>query len=149
MLRIVKLLDVVLMTIPLAAVWYLYYASRIHQPFYGQGNWAVIFLFCVLFYVFGRIYDAFLVSVYRISEMIYSQVLAVAMSDAMMFIVLWILTRRFPNILPALCALAVQYVFAAVWSVFAHNWYFKTFERKKCAIIFNTEEGTENLINEY
>lgn len=39
-----------------------------------------------------------------------------------MFLILWLLMRRFPNLLPALGTLAVQIVLAALWSALAHKW---------------------------
>ena len=71
-LWIVKLVDVLLVTIPFAMCWYMYYAVRIDTPFQWKGNALIVFLFVVLFFVYGRIYDAFHVSLNRISEMIYS-----------------------------------------------------------------------------
>lgn len=37
-LRIVKILDAVLVTIPFALCWYLYYAKHIASPFYAKGE---------------------------------------------------------------------------------------------------------------
>lgn len=80
-LRIVKILDAVLVTIPFALCWYLYYAKHIASPFYAKGDCLVVALFFVLFIMFGRVYDAFLMSMYRISEIVYAQFLAAAVSD--------------------------------------------------------------------
>ena len=72
-LRMIKLLDAVLVTIPFAMCWYLYYAKRVASPYYAKGDYLVVALFFVLFIIFGRVYDAFLMSMQRISEIIYEQ----------------------------------------------------------------------------
>ena len=77
-LRMIKLLDAVLVTIPFAMCWYLYYAKRVASPYYAKGDYLVVALFFVLFIIFGRVYDAFLMSMQRISEIIYEQFLAAA-----------------------------------------------------------------------
>ena len=59
-LRMIKLLDAVLVTIPFAMCWYLYYAKRVASPYYAKGDYLVVALFFVLFIIFGRVYDAFL-----------------------------------------------------------------------------------------
>ena len=59
-LRLVKVLDAVLITVPFALVWLCYYAERTWAPFYRKGNWAVIGLFLLLYAMFGKVYDAFL-----------------------------------------------------------------------------------------
>ena len=47
LLRIVKVLDAALITIPFALCWYLYYAERVYSPFYSKGNILVVALFFV------------------------------------------------------------------------------------------------------
>lgn len=55
-LRMIKLLDAVLVTIPFAMCWYLYYAKRVASPYYAKGDYLVVALFFVLFIIFGRVY---------------------------------------------------------------------------------------------
>lgn len=57
-LRLLKLLNVILMTVPFAVCWFAYYAERIAEPFYNMGNWLVIALFFALYIAFGRVYGA-------------------------------------------------------------------------------------------
>lgn len=96
-LRMIKLLDAVLVTIPFAMCWYLYYAKRVASPYYAKGDYLVVALFFVLFIIFGRVYDAFLMSMQRISEIIYEQFLAAAVSDFIMYIVIWLLSSTCPT----------------------------------------------------
>ena len=148
-LRLIKLMNVLLIATPFALCWYLYYGPRIASPFYFWGDMMMLGLFLFLYIMFARIYDAFLVSVNRISEMIYSQGLATLISDGIMFIVIWLLTKDFPNPLWGLAALATQLVLATLWSVVAHKWYYHSFPPKKSAIIYDRRYGMETLIQEY
>lgn len=148
-LRIIKALAVVLAATPFAVCWYAYYAERIYVPFYSKGNLLIIALFVVLYVIFARIYDAFLVSVNRISEMVYSQGLAALLADGIMYLVIWLLMRRIPNILPGLAALAAQILLSVFWSVSAHQWYYAIFPPKRSAIVFDKRYGIERLIREY
>lgn len=101
-LRMIKLLDAVLVTIPFAMCWYLYYAKRVASPYYAKGDYLVVALFFVLFIIFGRVYDAFLMSMQRISEIIYEHFLAAAVSDFIMYIVIWLLSSTCPTFFLAL-----------------------------------------------
>ena len=148
-LRVIKILNIVLVTLPFAFAWMMYYAERTYSPYFAKGNYLVIALFLVLYVVFAHVYDAFQISYNRISELIYSQVLAAVIVDAIMYVVIWLLTKFLPAIWPLLIALVVQGVFAAVWSLLAHRWYFAVFSAKKTAVIYDQCEGTENLLNEY
>jgi len=149
LLRIVKIADAVLVTIPFALCWLLYYASRVDSPFYAKGNVLMIALFFVLYIIFGRVYDAFLMSMNRISETIYSQALAAMVADGIMYIVIWLLSKHLPNLLPGIVAIAGQIALAAVWAYNAKHWYFKTFKPQRTAIIYDERTGMTKLIEEY
>ena len=148
-LRMIKLLDAVLVTIPFAMCWYLYYAKRVASPYYAKGDYLVVALFFVLFIIFGRVYDAFLMSMQRISEIIYEQFLAAAISDFIMYIVIWLLSKHLPNILPGVAALVGQVIMASIWAYNAHHAYFKTFPPQATAVIYDTRRGMERLIGKY
>lgn len=146
-LRLIKLLNVVLVALPFVLCWNLFYSEGV--PYYRMGHLAVIAVYVFLYVLFARIYDAFLVSVNRISEMVYSQGLAVFLSDAIMFVVIWLLKRHFPKLWPGLLTLCEQLILSVVWSVFAHKWYYKSFPPKKSAIIYGRRYGIEGLIQDY
>ena len=148
-LRIIKIMDAVLVTVPFALCWYLYYAKHIASPFYAKGDYLVVALFFVLFVIFGRVYDAFLMSMQRISEIVYAQFLAAAVSDFIMYIVIWLLSKHLPNILPGVAALIGQVILAAVWAFNAHHAYFKIFPPQATAVIYDTRQGMEKLIGKY
>ena len=48
-LRIVKALNLVMMTMSFAFIWYTFYAKNIRSPFYNKGNWLVIAIFMVAY----------------------------------------------------------------------------------------------------
>ena len=149
LLRIVKVLDAALITIPFALCWYLHYAERVYSPFYSKGNILVIALFFVAYITFGRIYDAFRMSMQRVSEVIYAQFLAAGASDLLMYVVIWLLTKHLPNILPGVAALAGQILLAVVWAFGANKWYFSTFPPQETAVIYDVRHGMEKLISQY
>ena len=129
-LRIVKLLNVFLLTIPFAFCWYWVYAKKLSDPFYEKGNWLILFLFAASYIAYGRLYDGFKISLSRISELIGSQTLAVIIADGILYIVTALLFKGIPPILPLAATLAAQILLSALWCKFAHRWYFKAFEAK-------------------
>ena len=148
-LRIAKMIDAIMITVPFAMCWYLYYAERIDAPFYAKGNWLVIALYFVLYITFGRIYEAFRISMSRISEIIYSQALAFLVSDGIMYIVIWLLSKHLPNVIPGCAAIAGQLIFGSVWALLAHRWYFFVFPARDTAIIYDMRKGMTDLIESY
>ena len=56
MLKIAKIIDLVMITIPFALCWELYYSYQVYAKFGWKGNWAMIGLFAVLFFLLGKVY---------------------------------------------------------------------------------------------
>lgn len=149
MLKFVKFVDLVMITIPFAACWYGYYSYQVYAKFGWKGNWAIIGLFAVLFFLLGKVYDAFWMSLQRISELIYGQVLAAMATDGILYIVICLMSRRLCNILPGIAAIVGQVVMASIWAKCAHRWYFRTFPPQPTAVVYDVRHGLEKLINEY
>lgn len=148
-LRIVKCLDAVLLTIPFAACWIVWYAPETVSPYYSRGNWLIIAIYLALYVIYGRVYEGFMVSIYRISEMVYSQALAAFLSDAILYLVIWLLTKSLPAVWPLLLAFAGQILLAAVWAYCVHRWYFAVFPPRKTVIVYDERRGMEDLIGQY
>ena len=151
MLKIVKLIDLAMITIPFAACWYGYYSYQVYAKFGWKGNWAMIGLFAVLFFLLGKVYDAFWMSLQRISELIYGQMLAAMATDGILYIVICLMSRRLCNILPGIAAIVGQVVMASIWAKCAHSWYFRTFPPQPTAVVYdvrmtlNVEECLSDL----
>lgn len=148
-LRLVKLLNIILLTIPFALCWYFYYAKQVQNINLNLANGLMILLYLILYITFARIYDAFFVSMYRIREMVYSQVLAACIADGIIYIVITILAGRFTNLLPGIAAIILQVFFSAMWSYFGYKWYFDTYPPKKTIIVYDLREGMDKLIEQY
>lgn len=148
-LRAIKLLNLILITAIFAGIWFFAYANEIEDPFYVKGNWVIIVLFAVIYFLYGRTYDAFMVSLSSISEKFYSQVLACLFTDGIMYFVILLLTRRWPRIWPMFVCLLVQMGASYLWSNFSFHWYFKAFPAKKTAIIYEQVNELKDTIDEY
>ena len=146
---IVKLGNVALITLPFLVVWFHFYADRTASPYYYWGNWVVVALFFVLYILFCRIYDGFLISINRISEIVYSQALSLVISDFLLYAVICLLSKRLVNPLPLFGALVVQVLLSGLWAYYAHRWYFSKFPAKRTAVIYDVREGLERLVEEY
>lgn len=149
LLRLLKLFNVLLITIPFAWGWFNYYAQHMALPFYDRGNWVVVALYAVLYMIFGRVYGGFWISLNRISESVYSQALAVMMTSGIMYVVTFLLERQLPNIWPVLAAFAVQLVLSGLWSMAAHVAYYILFPATKTIIVYDERQGMEKLIQDY
>ena len=149
MLRVAKILNVLMIELPFAVCWFLYYSNQVYAKFAWKGNLAILGLFFVLYIALGKIYDAFLMSMRRISELVYGQILGAMATDGILYIVICLMSAGLCNLLPGIAAIAGQLVMAGIWAALAHKWYYKTFPPQKTAIIYDVRNGMEKLINEY
>lgn len=149
LLRLLKLLNVFLITMPFAWGWFNYYAQHMALPFYDRGNWVIVALYAVLYMIFGRVYGGFWISLNRISESVYSQALAVMMTSGIMYVVTVLLERQLPDIWPVIAAFAVQLVLSGIWSMAAHVAYYILFPATKTIIVYDERQGMEKLIQDY
>ncbi|HJE96898.1 MAG TPA: sugar transferase [Ligilactobacillus acidipiscis] len=149
LLQLVKVLNLLIMTGIFAGTWYLFYANTIVDPFYNLGNWVVIGIFATIYFFYGRTYDAFVVSLTSVSEKVYSQALSCLFTDAIMYIIIGVLTRHVPNVFPILSCFLVQVFCSYLWSVSSYKWYFKRYPARRTAIVYNQENSLQQMIDEY
>lgn len=142
------LLDAVLPllnTAAFAVCWYAYYEKWLYLTFEGYGDYMVIGFFCALYTVFVHLYGGFDLLTSRVSELIYSHVISLAMTGFFMFVVLWMLIRaHVPHILPLLLCLAVCAAFSALWSLIASRLTDKIVPAKKTVLIYDNKEAYKN-----
>ena len=146
--RLIKLANPLLMTLVFGWIWFMFYADNIVDPFYDQGNWAVIILFGIIYTSYARMYDSFMISMAKRSEIIYSQSLALLIADALMYGLFFILMRRVPNLLPMLLLVALQELIAILWTWGFNQWYFhnSALSRKQRLILKRLEQTTRFYI---
>lgn len=148
-LRLTKTLNVILITIPIIMCWNLYYAAKLYNMDRISSTGLLTIIFILLYMTYGRIYESFLVSLVRISEMIYSQCLAILMSDTLIFVVISLVMHHFVNILPMMVTFVSQLFVSVFWCICAHMWYFRNFPPKKTVIVYDRKQNVENLIHAY
>ena len=148
-LRLIKLINLLLMVIAFAVAWFMYYESRLFSPFYFWGDVTTVGIFAVIYLYFCKTYDAFLISHYRIFDVIASQTLSLLFSDILMYAITLLLYKRFPNPLPLLLCFADQVSISIIWSCIAHAIYFKWFPARKSIIVYDSRRGMQDLIEEY
>ena len=149
MLRVVKILDVLLITVPFAMCWLLYYKDQVETNLFWQGTPVILALFIVLYVVFGKIYDAFQMSMQHVSELVYGQILGAMATDGILYIVICLMSAKLCNLWPGIAAIVGQLLMAMVWATAAHRWYYTVFPVQRTAVVYDTRHGMEKLINEY
>ncbi len=108
-----------------------------------------LIIFFFLYLIFARVYQALRISTSKVSELIYSQVLACILSDIMLYFILWLISGRFVRLRYLFLALLVQFILASLWSYVCNRLYFKTHKPRKTMLIFRNRSQLEAQINAY
>ncbi|MDO5785720.1 MAG: exopolysaccharide biosynthesis polyprenyl glycosylphosphotransferase [Eubacteriales bacterium] len=148
-IRTIKLLNVALISGAFAGCWFGYYAYQAVSPYYDKGNFLVVILFALLYVLFSRVYNGFLISINRISELCYSQALSAMLADSIMFVITILLVKRVPNVLPICLAAAVQMLLILSWSFLASQWYTRKYAPKKTVILYGENHHLDMLIQSH
>ncbi|MBQ8110077.1 MAG: exopolysaccharide biosynthesis polyprenyl glycosylphosphotransferase [Clostridia bacterium] len=148
-LRLIKMANVAMITLPFILCWVLYYIHTVLMYPSNIRASGIVLMFVVLYSFFGKAYDAYLVSLKRVSEMFYAQALSILFADGFMYLVLWLMSNAFPNIWPAMAALAGQLSLALLWCWAANKWYFANYARQKTGIVYDMRHDVEYLIHRY
>ena len=107
-LSLIKVFNTIAVVIPFLLCWFLYYEHLTFTTSSRQVTALVIFIYTVIFYTLSLKLDGFRASIMRVTELIYSQVIAIAITDAVIAIIIWIMSMWFPNLFPGLLCFVAQ-----------------------------------------
>lgn len=137
------------MTTLFGCVWFLFYSENMLMPFSLVGHSFILALFSIIYMLCFSLYGAFKISISRVSELVYDQVLSLAITDGIMYIIVVLLCRDFQNVGPLLMIFFAQSCVAMIWSMLTHKWYFSTHHPKRTIIIWDECSEFNKLIATY
>jgi len=146
---LMKLINVLLVGVPYVVVWFLYYEPRTLTVRSKQVSFLMLAGYLMLFFWMGGKLDGFGVSVKRIGELIFGQIIAVGVTDVIAAVVIWMLSVHFPNMIPGIMCFGVQVIVIVLVCYVSHQLFFKTHPPKKAVIIYDVRQGMEELISSY
>ena len=146
---IIKLINILLLTAPFAGCWLLYYSGRIIAANSERVTVLMILSYMIVCFYFCQKLDCFQVSLHRIRNIVFGQVLATMMTDLCAYVMIWMLSVHIPSLVPGLIAWACQCILGAVWSLVMHKVYFATHQPLRTIVIYDERMGMENLIQTY
>ncbi|WP_031589068.1 exopolysaccharide biosynthesis polyprenyl glycosylphosphotransferase [Kandleria vitulina] len=149
-IRIIKLINILLMTYLFSIVWFKCFSWRLTDPFFYKGNYYVVFIFMLLYIVLVQVYDGLMISYSKFSELVYSQMLSASISLFFMYLLIILLVREYTvNPIPLIMCLIGQFFVSIIWSWLAQKIYFKIYEKRKSAIIIGNEREVSHKLSEF
>lgn len=124
-------------------VWEVFYSNVIIQPFYKKGNWLVIALYAMILYIFSKIYNGYKVGSLRISEIIYSQTLAILFTNVIMYLQISLIGRYFLWSLPIVIMTVAQMCLIVLWACISNKVYYNVFPPRKMILVYGSHSATK------
>lgn len=138
--RIIKFLSsaviVFLETAIYGIVWVEYYNKIIEFPFWRRGNWLIIAVYAIFLLFFNQMYGGFKVGFYKKWNVIYSQILSLAIVDILTYLQIALIDKRFhsPSIMGTV--FVVEVLVAVIWAFAFQFIYSRLFPRRQMLLIY-------------
>jgi len=139
---------VVLMILAFAYIWYTDYNYNIMtgSPFFNRkGNWLIIALYGFMQLFLTNIYGGYKVGYYKMSNIIYSQILSTILVNFLIYFVISLIGRVLVSPLPMIKLTAIDAVIIIVWTYVVSKIYEQLFPPRRLLIIYSNHNAT-NLI---
>ena len=145
----IDLVNIILVTAVFGLCWFTFYAQAVYDSADFLGNWCILALFCVVYYLMSRAYDAFETALQGTYETVYSQALSLLVTYGILYCVTCLLERKAADPRPMLAAWIISAFAAALWSVLKRKWYFSAFPAKRSVIVYDEYTNVGGMIEQY
>ena len=124
-------------------VWVLYYNEQTFSNLWKQGVIISVFLYTVIYLAFGKLYHAFKIGTYRVSELIFSQLLSFGIADFCMYLESSLMHHGFVNVLPGAVAAMIQFLGSMLLIILAKRYFGKYVPPQNTLIIYGESQENE------
>ncbi len=128
-------------------VWVLYYNEQTFSAFWLRGMLISIVLYALIYYAFGRLYNAFKIHSSSISELMLSQLLTIGMSDFILYMMCYLIHMRRASLLPGLLAAAVQLVGTLALLAANKSYFARYIPARKTIVIYGAKKQRKKADN--
>lgn len=136
-LYLFKILIVAVYTGAMYYCWLEFFNPYIPTPFFRLGNYFLAVLMVFIYVTFVKVYGGFQVGTQTRSDLIFSQIIAVAFLQVASYIVFSLLSYRLVSIWPFVVMFLSFSAFAVVWVFLADFVYYKIHPTKRTVVVFN------------
>lgn len=146
---LMKLISTAVISIPFIVCWFVYYEPRTMTTGSRQSSVLLLLCYISLLYMLCTRLDGYRITLHRIREVIFSQILAVGATDALAAILIWMLSIHFPNLWPGVLCYLIQAMLTVPNVVLTHKWCFAGYKPSKSIVVYDVRQGMEELIHTY
>ncbi|MCM1262193.1 MAG: exopolysaccharide biosynthesis polyprenyl glycosylphosphotransferase [Butyrivibrio sp.] len=131
-------------------VWALFYNGQAYAEFRLETMLISVFLYLVVYIALGKLYDAFKIGTYRITELILSQLLAFGIADVCLYLECCLMRGGVVDIRPGAIAALIQLVGSIALIVSAKHYFLQNIPPQDAVLIYGSglkeQSGTQNAV---
>lgn len=148
-LNMIKIIHTVIVVIPFLICWFLYYEPITATATSRKVSTLVIAVYIFILYTWCLKLDGFRASLMNVSELVYAQIISIAMADICIALVIWMLSIHFPYLMPGFFCFLCQCAIIPVLCAYEHKSYFTHNLSRKTLVVYDVRQGIEQLISAY
>lgn len=127
-------------------VWYNYYNSKMHDPFWHYGNLLMVGLYGIIYVTTAGVFNGFRLGYSKFMGLYGSQILGILGANAIESVLVALIGRNRMDLKPIFILAAIQLVFAAPWSYLFTVIYTKMYPPRRLIILYGNSNA-KYLVN--
>ena len=143
-----KIVSLLIMFHSASALWYYNISPYWENGYTGYLTLALVgIMFCIIYWFFAKMYQALKIGIYRLTELMYFQVLAIVLADAALLFesIMWFHGFQKLKIWSYFLGMVFQVV-AMGGNIFVHNRLFALYDERRKILIVYGNDGYKTLI---
>lgn len=126
-----------------AIVWFCYYNKFVFGINRAAGGAVSVAVYFIIYNYFAKLYRAYKIGTYKISEIIFSQFLAIGLADTVLYVECCLASHHYVNILPGFITAGLQILGMIVWAVYTKQYFIRYIEANDTLIVYGGEDSAE------
>lgn len=120
--------------------WELFYNDQmIYSPFYNKGLILLVLVYVLMYIAFSNIYGGYKIGYYRVSDVIYSQILTLIFVNTITYIEVSLMDRRLLNPSAFIGMTIIQIIVTILWAYISNRFYYKVFKPMNVVVVYGNE----------
>lgn len=147
LLFFMNLIETLCLTALFAVVWFSYYGYVNNEPiYYKNGNILVFVIYALLILVFFILYDGFRIATMTVTNVVYSQTIAMIMVNILTYFIISLISVRLQNPIPLLLLGLMQISIVIIFTLLSKNTYNNIYPPRRVLMVYGSN-SPDALIN--
>lgn len=138
--RIIRLLAVIsILSLEIGIyswAWINFFSEKAGTPFFRKGDWLMVAVYGILLLFFSKIYGGLRIGYLEKGNVIYSHILSITLVNAITYLQIILLAKRFLNVTPFLLLYICDIVIIYFWTLLTSHIFQKLFPPRNMLLIY-------------